>query len=92
VDVRLRVEQLPEAIRAAPGEAMFDREGSAQPLDLLGAVRPIYAVEAAGGSRDEMFEAGHRESPCCYGGVKPSSRTGASSKEVVLSRDVLRLV
>ena len=59
VHIILAVEQLPEAVGAAPGEAVLDRERAAQPRDIGRRIGALDAVEAAVRGGDEGGEIGH---------------------------------
>ena len=63
VHIILAVQQLPEPVGAAAGEAVLDRHRAAQPLDLGRRVGALDAVEAAGRGGDEVAEVGHRWPP-----------------------------
>ena len=59
VDMALAAEQLPEPGRAAAGEAVFDCDRAAQPLDVAGPVGPLDAVEPARRRGNDVAEITH---------------------------------
>ncbi len=63
MDMIVALHQLPQAIGAAAGEAVLDRDRAAQPLDVGDAVRPGDALEAPGGGGDDGAEIGHGGDP-----------------------------
>jgi hypothetical protein len=59
VDVGLGLQELPQSVRPPPRQRVFDGNGAAQPLYILGRIRALDAVEAAGGGGDQVGETGH---------------------------------
>ena len=59
IHIILAVEELPEPLGAAAGEAVLDRDRAAQPLDLGDGIGPVDAVEAARRGGDDGVEVGH---------------------------------
>ena len=60
VDIILALEQLPQPVGAAAGEAVLDRQRSAQPFHILDAIGTANPVETAGGGRDQAAIVVHR--------------------------------
>jgi hypothetical protein len=59
VDIILALQELPEPLRTATGERIFDRQGSAEALDLGRIIRAGDTLEAIGGSGNKVGEVGH---------------------------------